>query len=151
MPKVYSLFDPPPPVYAEIGSGGADQSFADEADINNIIAQYARTGYLVDPSVQATREALFLDMSTAPEDFFTAQTQLVELQDHFAQLPARVRERFGNNAAAILSFLSDADNAEEAVKLGLIGPLNKRGGEVPAAPAGSSPPLTPTTPPKQGV
>ena len=48
------------------------QSFRDECDINNIIARYETTGFLVDPMVASRRTPSFGDFSKLP-DYMEAQ------------------------------------------------------------------------------
>lgn len=90
-------------------------SFAGEADINNIMRRYAKTGAL---PVSAVRPR-YLD-SSAVEDYFQAQLVLKEAEKALQRLPAAVRSRFGSNPEALLRFVGDEKNKEEAQKLGLL-------------------------------
>lgn len=112
---------------------GADQSFAAECDINTIMARYAKTGYLTDPTKRPTRQPFFEDVSMAPEDYLEAQTVLRDAQRAFYDLPAKVREMFENNPAELLDWLQDEKNHEEARKLGLMNPRAEPVGEPPAS------------------
>lgn len=96
------------------------QSFANEVNINQIIARYNKTGFLVDPSIVPTRVPLMGEFQEF--DFLAAQNQLVAAQQSFDALPSVVRNRFSNDPSQLLAFLSDVSNHEEAIKLGLINP-----------------------------
>lgn len=118
--KIYSLFDPPPyscPCSDEPSL--TKQSFAADADINNIMARYAQTGYLVDPLSVPVRRPSFGDFSSVP-DFHEAQEVLAKSYEHFDSLPAVVRDRFENDPVKLLDFLSDESNRDEAVRLGIV-------------------------------
>lgn len=95
------------------------QHFKNDADINTIIARYNRTGFLVDPLTQSTRQPLFGDFVDVP-DFREAQTQIALAKERFMELPSDLRKRFHNDATELLDFLQDSKNLAEAVKLGLV-------------------------------
>jgi phage internal scaffolding protein len=95
------------------------QQFKDEADINNIMARYQKTGVLVDPLTQATRKPMFDDFSELG-DFRDHQQAVIDAQELFMQLPSRLRARFGNDPAELLQWLSDPANKQEAIELGLM-------------------------------
>lgn len=97
------------------------QSFKDECDVNNIISSFNRTGYLVDPTIRATRIPSFGDFSAVPT-FQEAQNAIREANELFASLPSYIRKRFSNNPGEMLAFLNDPANKAEAIKLGLINP-----------------------------
>ena len=117
----YTAFNPPPKV-REVNSSPSltQQQFAEEADINNIIASYNTTGLLTNPLLQSAREPLYGDFSNLPEDYLQVQNQLLEAQTQFMELPAKIRQRFNNNPADLISFLQNPENVEEAISLGLV-------------------------------
>lgn len=91
------------------------QSFKEEVDINNIIAKYAATGTLGHVNEQKPTYGY------APAtDFRTALHQVMDAEEAFSALPAKVRARFANDPALMLEFVQDAQNADEARKLGLL-------------------------------
>lgn len=94
-----------------------DQSFADEADINTIMARYQSTGEL--PVLNST-EGQWLDVTEM--DFQTHMDFLIEAQSLFDSLPSAIRDRFGNDPGAFLGFASDEDNRVELAKMGLLTP-----------------------------
>lgn len=107
-PKRYA----PSKVYDD---GITQQQFADEVNVHKIIDRYAKTGVL--PS--GTRQALFGDFSQVT-DYQTSLDMLRESQEAFASLPAKVKDRFGNDPAQLMRFIANDENRDEAIALGLI-------------------------------
>lgn len=93
------------------------QSFAKDADINNIMAQYAVSGVLVDPSnVDSARVPRFGDFSDLV-DYPTLVGRINQAQADFMTLPSGVRARFDNNVENLLDWIGDPKNVVEAVAL----------------------------------
>lgn len=92
----------------------AQQHFRDDCDINVIVNTFVRTGELPDPRVMPQ----FGDFSGV-RDFHSALNQVLEAQEAFLQLSPQVRARFNNDPGALIDFLNDDANYDEAVKLGL--------------------------------
>lgn len=88
--------------------------FADEANINNIVKRCMSGGAM--PT--GNRTPLFGDF-TEVSDFTSAQTQIAQANAEFEQLPSDVREKFGNDVSALMDFLDDESNLDEAIALGL--------------------------------
>lgn len=93
----------------------AQQSFAEECDINVIVRRFGLTGQLP-PDMRFPTSGDF----TGVNDFQTAMNAVVAARQEFDKMPAHVRARFHNDPAELIAFLDDADNRSEAVKLGLI-------------------------------
>lgn len=91
------------------------QQFLEECDINTLVKRFGLTGTLP----QNVAMPLVGDF-TEVVDFHTAQNLVIQSQEEFMKLPADVRKRFGNNPGAVLEFLDDVSNRDEAIKLGLI-------------------------------
>lgn len=91
------------------------QSPKDECDIHNILAQYKRTGIINHISSQ---RAQYLDL---PSDLdFQASLDLVkQAEAAFASLPAKVRDKFGNDPSRFLSAVYDPDRRSELEELGV--------------------------------
>lgn len=92
------------------------QQFKEEVDLNTMIRRFGVTGQ---PPTASSRTPFYGDFSNVP-DYQTALNAVRAAEDGFAALPAAVRERFGNNPGALLDFIGDDANYDEAVKLGLI-------------------------------
>lgn len=107
------------------------QSFKDEADVNIIVARYAKNGQ---PLPQAPGQ--FLDVSDVPE-YQEALNRVQSIQATFAALPAEVRLEVGNDPEQFVArTLSDP---EWAVKHGL---ATKRD-QPPSQPASAAPAASP--------
>ena len=93
----------------------AQQQFKDECDINVILERFNVTGQL--PVVPLQPQ--FGDFSGIT-DYQTALNAVLDAQESFDALPARIRERFANDPAAFVDFCLDEANKEEMKALGLI-------------------------------
>lgn len=93
------------------------QNHIAECDINNIMKQYSKTGQITHMSAKAAQGA-YADL---PDDldFQVSMNIVAEGRSAFATLPAKVRDRFGNDPAQFLAFMADPDNQDEAIKMGL--------------------------------
>lgn len=116
------------------------QQFAEESDINTIVNRFLKTGQLPD-NVRVPQYGDFTEVM----DFQTAMNAVREAQESFDRLPGQMRARFHNDPQELLEFVSDADNYDEALKLGLVQPRPEPA-PVPEAPA----PVPPTGGPATG-
>lgn len=91
------------------------QEFAEECDINTIVRRFGITGE-VPTNVRMPMHGDFQELVT----FQDAMNALVAAQRSFADMPADVRARFGNDAGVFVDFCSNPDNLDEAIKLGLV-------------------------------
>lgn len=92
------------------------QSFAEEANVNTIMARWHRTGVIEHLSKATPR---YGDFATA-DDYQSACNKVLGAEHAFMELPAEIRARMGNNPGNLLLFLADPANLEEAQKLGLV-------------------------------
>lgn len=95
-----------------------EQAPADEQDINVIMKRFgvkdgSRLPYWQDP------QALFGDFTNMPGDAVEAAELLRVANTEYLKLPADVRRRF-DSAEQMMTWLADADNQDEGVKLGLL-------------------------------
>lgn len=97
----------------------AQQSFKKECDVNEIMKKYRKSG---DPSVLSKlgtyTEGHYGDFS-AVGDYRSALDAVSRAADVFDALPAKVRQRFGNDPASFLDFCNDSANFDELVAMGL--------------------------------
>jgi len=91
------------------------QSFAADADINQLVKRFGVTGLAQRHPVQPATVQLFEDVF----DFQSAMNAVVDAERRFAMLDAKVRRRFGNDPQEFVEFCSDPANADEMIKLGL--------------------------------
>lgn len=114
--------------------GRTKQSFKAECDINNIMARYQRTGVL---DFVAKHQGRYADVTGL--EFQSAQDLIVGAKEMFMDLPSKVRSRFQNDAGQFLEFMSDPQNTEEAIKLGLAKRRPVEATPLPTPPAGVAP------------
>lgn len=98
------------------GDSRVKQEFRDFVDVRAIVARHRKTGLL--EHVAKARPS-FLDVS-AIGDFNSIVSKVRSATESFESLPAAVRSRFHNDPGELISFLSNAENLTEAVKLGLV-------------------------------
>lgn len=94
------------------------QQFKDEVDMNNIIAKYHQTGQVTH---LARKAGAYTDLSNV-SDYQKSMQMVIDAQNAFDTLPAKLRARFGNDPAQLLAFMGDKNNYDEGVKLGLLEP-----------------------------
>lgn len=93
------------------------QAYKDEVDVNRIMRKYRSTQ---DASIfKRAGEGQYGDFSGVV-DFQTAHQKIIDTRAAFMQLDSRVRARFENDPGALLNFLNDERNRDEAISLGLI-------------------------------
>jgi len=114
------------------------QSEAAQTDINYIIDRARVTGAW---SSRNKKEPIYIDCSTVG-DFQSSLERVRTTEKAFNQLPAAVRDRFGNNPVKMVDFLLDPKNRPEAEQLGLLKPKNEQGNP------GSKPSVEPPSQPK---
>jgi phage internal scaffolding protein len=93
------------------------QQFAVEADINNIVDTFMKTGSLPNPVSMpqyVDYEGVF--------DFQTAMNVIRQADENFMRMDAKIRARFHNSPQEFLEFFADPGNRDEAVRLGLAVP-----------------------------
>ena len=101
----------------DASEGLAQQQFKEECDINTIVQRFGLTGEMP----QNVRVPVSGDF-TGVVDFHSAMNAVRGAQEAFMELPGRVRARFGNDPQALMEFVGDVANRDEAAKLGLLAP-----------------------------
>lgn len=97
------------------------QEFAGECDINNIIKSFSATGMIRHVSARAA-EGRYEDLPD-PLDFQESLAIIAQATDSFMTLPAKIRDRFEQDPAKFLSFVSNPSNLDEMRALGIAKPL----------------------------
>lgn len=95
--------------------GKTVQSHKEECDINTIAYRFG-LGHPVPQSVRLPFYGDFADI----DSYESALAAINDAQASFAAMPAKIRERFGNDAARFVAFCGDSGNRQEALDLGLI-------------------------------
>lgn len=122
-------FSPPVKVTSDpVGPSKTQQHFAQEADINNIMAKNLKNRIpgvppqpIGDP--KATRKLQY--GYQAAFTYHEALNKVIEARTLFDSLPAKVRTLFGNDVGAMLAFADNPKNRSEALKYGLVVPTDE--------------------------
>lgn len=93
------------------------QQFAEQSDINTIVRNFGLTGELPE-NLRVPQSGDF----TGVVDYHTAMNMVRAAEEAFMELPADVRARFHNDPQELQDFVENADNLEEARKLGIAVP-----------------------------
>lgn len=117
VPRIRSAYDGSRVrVCAEVGGESlTKQSFANECDINVILARFAKGGALTHLN---KRSGVFADVSGVG-GFQDAMATVKRGQELFAALPAKVRAKFKGDVAAFIDFCLKPENQAEGAALGL--------------------------------
>lgn len=93
----------------------AQQHMKDECDINVIVERFGVTGSLPVKSIEPS----YGDFSGV-SDYHTALNKIKAADAEFMALPAKLRAKFDHDPNALLNFLENEANRDEAIELGLI-------------------------------
>lgn len=133
------------------GHSLTQQSALAETDINQIMSRYHKTGFM--PPALHQNSPHYGDFSKI-QDYHSATNAIKFANSQFESLPSDIRASFGNDPHLFLEFMSDPDNLDQAVELGLVKkpPVKKSAGtsEIPTKgvtdPAVAKPDDTPPKP-----
>jgi len=92
------------------------QEFANEVNINQIIARAERTKQ----TIIGDQSGMVYGDFTKVTDYQSALGLIQEANNQFQLLNAETRNRFQNNPANLLAFIQNDQNHEEAISLGLL-------------------------------
>lgn len=107
------------------------QEFAEECDVNSIMARYERTGAL---PANHIGEPFYADFTQIPDDLMQSLRMFSEAEKAFMMLPASVRREFDNDPHAFVGFATDPNNLGQMREWGLAPPAAAPG----APPAGAA-------------
>lgn len=93
-----------------------DSSFADETDINKIVAKYRKTRQL--PASAQAAAARYGDFSQVP-DFATMHQKIVAATELFQALPAKVRKEFDHDPGEFIRAAATEEGITRLKELGL--------------------------------
>ena len=113
------------------GETMTQQHMAESCDINWIMKRYEKDGIIEHYN---QHQGDYSDYSEFP-DFHTAMNKVIDAQDMFMTLPAGVRDKFNNDPGAFVEFVSDDNNFDAMVEMGLAKP----GDEIVKKPAEKKP------------
>ena len=93
----------------------AQQQFKEETDINTIVKRFGITGELPKDVRVPTNQDIW-----EVQDYQGALNQINAGREAFMQMPAHIREEFGNDPAEFVNFVSDEHNRSKAEALGIV-------------------------------
>jgi len=117
MRKIYTMSNQPPKpeTFNDDPETGAVQEFGYECNINTIMEKVKKRK----PVIISDQIAQYGDFSGIT-DFHQANNRMIEIENEFMKVPARVRAKFGHDPEKFISFLMNEQNRAEAIELGLI-------------------------------
>jgi len=98
-----------------VGESRVEQSHRAECDINAMMTKYNRTGLLPGRGSPG-----FYGDFSGVSDYHSACNAVLAAERAFNALPSKIRKRFANDPAELISFVENADNKEEAIELGIL-------------------------------
>ena len=110
--------------FTPTGVSRTHQSMAPECDINNIMRRFEKTGVLDHLN---RYEGSYGDFTAVPSDYHEAINSVMETNEMFLTLPAKIRKRFGNDPGQFLDFVQDPSNQDDMIKLGIAFPKDRPG------------------------
>ena len=93
------------------------QEFAEESDVNNIMARYVKTG-----TIPVYLDRGMLDGDMHEMTYHDMQNVIADANSAFAALPAVIRAEFGNDPAKFVDFALDEDNRPKLREWGMLSP-----------------------------
>lgn len=119
MVKIKGPYDPVEQVCSDtVGHSMTQKQFKHECDINNILSKYTEYGYC---EHVMNAEPRYLDCSSLTAKTFQEHLDFaLDFEEHFDSLPQEVRDRFNDDPEEMMEFLSEEENYNEAVALGLL-------------------------------
>lgn len=113
---VYDGFNHPPKVFTSYDpkTKRTKESFKEECDINNIMANYRRTGELshINP-----RKPIYGDAPS--ESFYESLLIIEEARKDFEEIPSEIRKHFDNDPGKFLEFATNSENLGQLKEWGL--------------------------------
>lgn len=99
----------------DCGPGMTEQAHKDECDINKILRDYQRTGFMKHAK---QHEGRYDDVSAV--DFQQAMITVANVKTMFEELPSNFRKEFGNDPAQFLAFAQNPENGTKMEKMGIL-------------------------------
>jgi phage internal scaffolding protein len=93
----------------------AQQHMKDECDINVIVERFGVTGHIP----VAPIEPSYGDFSGV-SNYHDAMNRIKAADEAFMALPAKIRAKFDHDPNALLNYLQNEENRDEAIQIGLI-------------------------------
>lgn len=119
MPTFYNPYTNPPksdPQTFDPSERRTSSEFAEDCDINTIVARYQSTGQLPDQAKAAAGR--FGDFSQVPS-YDEMYQKVIAAQEMFAALPAEVRKEFNNDPGLFVASADTPQGRDRLIELGL--------------------------------
>lgn len=97
------------------GPGLTEQSHKDECDINLILEDYTRTGFIRHAK---QNEGRYDDVTSV--DFEAAMNTVASVKSMFETLPGIIRKEFNHNPSQFLDYVQQPENVLELSKRGIL-------------------------------
>ena len=117
----------------------AKQSFKEECNINTIMRKYEKSGLIDHLNTHQGEYGNFIGF----ENYHTSLNQILEANEAFSTIPAKIRYQFNNDPEAFLQFAQNPENLDQMIEMGLAPP--KPPEPATGAPAASAEPPPPGT------
>jgi len=105
-PRVQRLF---------YGESRVEQSHKKRVNVNSIVRKALKSGLMPNRG----NPGFYGDFSDV-DSYQECVDKVLEADSRFMSLPSDVRKRFNNDPTMLLEFMSDPENADEAVELGIL-------------------------------
>lgn len=97
-----------------------DESIVNQCDINKLCDNYIRTGeYYPGILARKLRCPIFGDFNPAQQTLENVLSIQRRSLESFDMLPPEIRERFNNDPRKFFDFVTDVNNQDEIIKMGL--------------------------------
>lgn len=114
-PKIVKAFEFKQGPQVNTGRGKTEQAHKNECDMNFILKEYQRTGFIRHAKENKGR---YDDVSV--QDFQEAMFIVKEAEEMFNQLPAGIRKGFEHDPARFLEYVQDPANHADMARRGIL-------------------------------
>lgn len=95
--------------------GKTEQHHKAECDINNVIKKYDKTGLITHVNTAKATYGDYTDINEYQESL----NIVIKAENAFMEMPSSIRKKFGNDPGLFMEFISNPDNLEEMITLGI--------------------------------
>ena len=124
------------------------QEFAEECDINNMIADFKQTGMFKHVNKHAER-GIYANLPDV-HDYQEALIQASRADAAFAALPSKIRQKWDNDPRKLLRALADPDQRQELEDMGILEKRELAEQSPPQAARAAQPAPQPASKPPEG-
>jgi phage internal scaffolding protein len=114
----------------EFGPSRTKQEFAEECQINNIMAKFQKTGIIDHLNKYEGRYD-----EHSGHDYNESMNIIAQANTMFEELPSSIRSEFENNPAKFLDFTNNPENADRMIEMGLARRVKRPEETIPMATA----------------